>query len=146
MYRRSQRWMLIINNRFLSVYDYNFLLYYEKIFSVKQPKDQRFKTAAKRKRTSGMSLTLKSIMFCPLFPFLFITVVWLKLFFSLVIHYLKLMTYDSILWFQLLISDFIFYSLVLHLFSFLCLTILSLVHLFVPDICFLIHYELSFHL
>jgi hypothetical protein len=35
--------MLIINNRFLSVYDYNFLLYYEKIFSVKQPKDQRFK-------------------------------------------------------------------------------------------------------
>ena len=34
--------MLIINNRFLSVYDYNFLLYYEKIFSVKQPKDQRF--------------------------------------------------------------------------------------------------------
>ena len=38
--------MLIINNRFLSVYDYNFLLYYEKIFSVKQPKDQRFKTAA----------------------------------------------------------------------------------------------------
>ena len=91
----------------------------QKIFSVKQPKDQRFKTAAKRKRTSGMSLTLKSIMFCPLFPFLFITVVWLKLFFSLVIHYLKLMTYDSILWFQLLISDFIFYSLVLHLFSFL---------------------------
>ena len=36
MYRRSQRWMLIINNRFLSVYDYNFLLFYEKIFSVKQ--------------------------------------------------------------------------------------------------------------
>jgi hypothetical protein len=35
--------MLIINNRFLSVYDYNFLFYYEKIFSVKQPKDQRFK-------------------------------------------------------------------------------------------------------
>ena len=35
--------MLIINNIFLSVYDYNFLLYYEKIFSVKQPKDQRFK-------------------------------------------------------------------------------------------------------
>jgi len=31
--------MLIINNRFLSVYDYNFLLFYEKIFSVKQPKE-----------------------------------------------------------------------------------------------------------
>ena len=43
MMRRSQRLMLIINNIFLSVYDYNFLLYYEKIFSVKQPKDQRFK-------------------------------------------------------------------------------------------------------
>ena len=26
MYRRCQRWMLIINNRFLSLYDYNFLL------------------------------------------------------------------------------------------------------------------------
>ena len=26
MYRRSQRWMLIINNRFLSLYDYNFLI------------------------------------------------------------------------------------------------------------------------
>ena len=36
--------MLIINNRFLSVYDYNFLLFYEKIFSVKQPKDQRYIT------------------------------------------------------------------------------------------------------
>ena len=34
MYRRSQRWMLIINNRFLSLYDYNFLLVIEKIFSV----------------------------------------------------------------------------------------------------------------
>jgi len=35
MYRRSQRWMLIINNRFLSLYDYNFLLVnqrLEKIF------------------------------------------------------------------------------------------------------------------
>ena len=31
MYRRSQRWMLIINNRFLSLYDYNFLLVIEKI-------------------------------------------------------------------------------------------------------------------
>jgi len=40
--------MLIINNRFLSVYDYNFLLYYEKIFSVKQPKDQRFQGKKKR--------------------------------------------------------------------------------------------------
>ena len=39
--------MLIINNRFLSVYDYNFLLYYEKIFSVNQPKDQRFKAEDK---------------------------------------------------------------------------------------------------
>jgi len=35
MYRRSQRWMLIINNRFLSVYDYNFLLEIEMIFSWK---------------------------------------------------------------------------------------------------------------
>ena len=34
MFRRSQRWMLIINNRFLSLYDYNFLLVIEKIFSV----------------------------------------------------------------------------------------------------------------
>ena len=33
MYRRSQRWMLIINNRFLSLYDYNFLLVIQKIFS-----------------------------------------------------------------------------------------------------------------
>jgi len=35
MYLRSQRWMLIINNRFLSLYDYNFLLVnqrLEKIF------------------------------------------------------------------------------------------------------------------
>ena len=35
MYRRCQRWMLIINNRFLSLYDYNFLLVtqrLEKIF------------------------------------------------------------------------------------------------------------------
>ena len=38
MYRRSQRWMLIINNRFLSLYDYNFLLVKEKIFSVNQRK------------------------------------------------------------------------------------------------------------
>ena len=30
MYQRSQRWMLIINNRFLSLYDYNFLLMIEK--------------------------------------------------------------------------------------------------------------------
>ena len=29
MYRRSQRWMLIINNKFLSLYDYNFLLVIE---------------------------------------------------------------------------------------------------------------------
>lgn len=36
MYQRSQRRMLIINNRFLSVYDYNFLLVIEKIFSVNQ--------------------------------------------------------------------------------------------------------------
>ena len=31
MYRRSQIWMLIINNRFLSLYDYNFLLVIEMI-------------------------------------------------------------------------------------------------------------------
>ena len=31
MYRRSQRWMQIINNRFLSLYDYNFLHVIEKI-------------------------------------------------------------------------------------------------------------------
>jgi len=43
MYRRSQRWMLIINNRFLSVYDYNFLLFYEKIFSVKPAVDEKLK-------------------------------------------------------------------------------------------------------
>jgi len=35
--------MLIINNRFLSVYDYNFLLVIEKIFSVKQPKENKYK-------------------------------------------------------------------------------------------------------
>ena len=34
MYRRSQRWKPIINNRFLSLYDYNFLLVIGKIFSV----------------------------------------------------------------------------------------------------------------
>ena len=33
--------MLIINNRFLSVYDYNFLLFYEKIFSVKPAVDEK---------------------------------------------------------------------------------------------------------
>ena len=38
MYRRSQRWMLIINNRFLSLYDYNFLLVIEKIFLVNHEK------------------------------------------------------------------------------------------------------------
>ena len=31
MYQRYQRWMLIINNRFLSLYDYNFLHVIEKI-------------------------------------------------------------------------------------------------------------------
>ena len=30
MYQRCQRWMLIINNRFLSLYDYNFLLVIER--------------------------------------------------------------------------------------------------------------------
>jgi hypothetical protein len=35
--------MLIINNRFLSVYDYNFLLFYEKIFSVKPAVDEKLK-------------------------------------------------------------------------------------------------------
>ena len=41
MYRRSQRWMLIINNRFLSLYDYNFLL-------VTQKKDQSHKMLTQR--------------------------------------------------------------------------------------------------
>ena len=36
MYRRSQRWMLIINNRFLSLYDYNFLLVIEKIWNLEE--------------------------------------------------------------------------------------------------------------
>ena len=31
MYLQSQRWMLIINNRFLSLYDYNFLLVNQKL-------------------------------------------------------------------------------------------------------------------
>ena len=47
--------MLIINNRFLSVYDYNFLLYYEKIFSVKQPKDQRFKVTEINQENDGVT-------------------------------------------------------------------------------------------
>ena len=42
MYRRSQRWMQIINNRFLSVYDYNILLVIEKIFSVNKSRNKRF--------------------------------------------------------------------------------------------------------
>ena len=32
MYQRSQRWMLIINNRFLSLYDYNFLLVNQRLW------------------------------------------------------------------------------------------------------------------
>ena len=42
MYRRSQRWMLIINNRFLSLYDYNFLQVIENIFSVNSILDFSF--------------------------------------------------------------------------------------------------------
>jgi len=48
--------MLIINNRFLNVYDYNFLLYHEKIFSVKQPKDQNVQKKVYTEKVDVFSL------------------------------------------------------------------------------------------
>ena len=76
MYRRSQRWMLIINNRFLSLYDYNFLLLSQKIFSVKS---QNSHYLYKKRLFQGTvwisfwSRTVHGFLFSqPLFVFLFL--------------------------------------------------------------------------